>query len=356
MKNWFLIAILLTCATFSFGQTECNNLIEDANDLYHSGNYDECIRRLERGLKECNLSKGKKEKAYILLINSNIEKDSIPSVDKYFKKLLLNNPTFKLKDYDGIDDFKTNFNSYYVFPKLSFGARIYYCLPKIVVDSNYFVMPGVQEKKTYEAEYGINLAFMVEYRLNKRFTQFSELGYFKLDYNFTAENSYWKLSVNEKLNYLQWDIGTKLYFNNYRRLNYYIMGGVSNHFLLNSKLNVATREFVPLDIYDSGIGRIDSITSGISNFNSREMRNPYIPHILLGGGLLYKFGKFAYGLDFRYNIGLKWINNPEQRIHYPDLVSRQDYMDSNFRMSRMDISVTAVYMLNKVKSKRLKYE
>ncbi len=132
MKNWFLIISLLSCTAFSFAQTECNNLIEDAHDLYHSGNYDECIRKLEQGLKDCSLSKGKKEKAYILLINSNIEKDSMPSVDNYFKKLLLNNPTFKLKDYDGIDDFKTNFNNYYVFPKLSFGARLYYYLQRVL--------------------------------------------------------------------------------------------------------------------------------------------------------------------------------------------------------------------------------
>lgn len=358
MKNWVLIIVLLCAAKFSFAQTECDNLIEDANDLYHSGNYDDCIRKLEKGLKDCSLSKAKREKAFVLLINSNIEKDSMPSVDSYFKQLLLNNPAFKLKDYDGIDDFKTSFNNYYVFPKLSFGARIYYCFPKIKVNANYFVIPEVEPLKEYNVERVFSAAFMSDYRLTKRFTQFSELGYFRVVYNYLAHtpNSSWKMNVDEKLSYIQWDIGTKLYFNNYKRLNFCLMGGVSNHFLATSKLDIITTEKRPSNIYDNGPGDFENVSTGIPDYNSRKLRNPYVPYFLFGGGGLYKFGNFAYGLDIRQYVKLKTINNPEKRIEEPDLLNSHSYMDSNFSLSRTDISLTAVYMFNKVKNKSLKYE
>ena len=350
MKNLIVILFFIFFAKLTFSQTSCDNLIEEATDLYNSGRYEECIKMLEGGLKTCSLSKNKKEKTYILLINSNIEKDSLPSVDRYFKLLLLNNPAFKIKDYDGIDDFKEKLNNYYVLPSLSFGARLYYCFLKINVDSAYFLMPDVESKTEYETNNSLNMHFLVNYRITKKLESFSEMGYFKINYDNSAQNSYWKMTVSEKLSYLQWDIGGKYYFNTYNRFNINILAGLSNHFLAASKLDIITTEKKPNNLYNNDpMDYRESINARLK-FDSKEIRNHYVPYIVMGSGFLYRFGKFAYGVDFRIYQHLRTINNPQNRIN-EGLIGPHSYMDSNFSMSRWDISLSAVYMINKVKNK-----
>lgn len=355
MKNLIvIIACVCFSAAVSFAQPGCNNLIEEATDFYNSGRYDDCIRTLENGLKKCSLSKSKKEKAYILLINANIEKDSMPTVDKYFKLLLLNNPAFKIKDYDGIDDFKGNFENYYVLPRLSIGARLYYYFPTINVDSGYSVMPDLEPKSEYGTEGRLKINFAFNYRVTKNIEQFSEIGYFSVSYDDSLNNSYWKVKMREKLSYIQWDIGTKYYFNTYNRFNIYIVGGVSNHFLTSAKLSLTTIENRPDNLY-TNVENYDEKLKTLDNFNTRDQRNPYVPYLILGSGFMYKFGNFAYGVDFRFYQHLRYLNNPQERLN-DKLIKEYSYMDNNFSLFRLDVSLSAIYMFNKVKSKKLRQD
>jgi hypothetical protein len=351
-KKVYALILFFTCLRlFAVGQTDCNNLIDDATDMYQSGRYDECIRLLEAGLKTCPLSKNKKEKAYILLINANIERDSIPAVDKGFKLLLLNNPAFKLKDYDGIDDFKSNFNNYYVFPKLAFGFRIHYRMPKISRDTSQFysVMPNAEQPVKYKTTGRFNVGFMMDYRVNKAWAQFAEISYYAIGYDFETKNSYWTLNAHEDLSYVQWDIGTKYYFNSYKKFNPYILGGMSNQFLLQSHLTLNTEvtKVKPDSIYNAGINM--DVKDNIK-LKSSHLRNPYVPYILLGTGIMYKTGNMGYGLDFRFYTPLKNLNNSGNRFKEHTLIEKYGYIDNDFRMNRMDISFVVVYMFNKVKS------
>src|ERR1035437_957560 len=104
----------------------CDNAVDEASELYNAGKYDDCIQYLENVFVNCKLSKKKKEQAYELIINSNIEKDNLEATDKGFKNLLANNPAYNLKDYNGLDEFSTYFKEYYVYPKVAIGVRPYY--------------------------------------------------------------------------------------------------------------------------------------------------------------------------------------------------------------------------------------
>lgn len=349
MKNWFLILVFSYSTAALFGQTDCDNLIDEATDLYNSGNYNECVRKLEWGLKTCSLSKGKKEKAYILLINSNIEKDSIPAVEKNFKLLLLNNPAYKLKDYDGIDDFKSNFNNYYVYPKFSVGARVCYSMPAIASFGSYQIMPDVVEGP-FTSDGFLNFDITMDFRLFERLALSGDLGAYSLNYKREVKNSYWVLNSEEKLSYFHWDLSAKFFFNTQRRFNFYWMTGISNMNLLSGELTLLQEKKIIVDQY--GNPETDSKVFYKDTYASQNIRNRYASALLLGTGILYKRGNIGFGVDFRASSMLNTINKQKSRLDEMEIVQKYNYIDSDIRMLRAEIAIVCCYMFNKVRSKK----
>ena len=233
MKNWIFILGFIFCVPKLVAQNNCENIIDEATDLYNSGHYEECITMLENGLDSCSLSKNKKENAYVLLINSNIEKDSLPGIDKNFRLLLKNNPSFKIIDYNSLDDFSIKFNNYYVYPKLSFGIRPHYSIPKVWISRSYQtqITPDIKNDNQFKTKRFFNTNFVLEYRAIAKISFFADAGYFSINFNRELElkDSIWKMASTEELRYFQLDFGNKFYFlKSQKKFNFYLMGGFSN--------------------------------------------------------------------------------------------------------------------------------
>ncbi len=352
MKNWFLIVVFFCCAIISRGQTKCDNLIEEATDLFNSGNYNECIRVLEKGLKDCSLSKGKKEKAYILLVNSNIEKDSIQAVERDFKRLLLNNPAFKLKDYDGIDDFKTSFRNYYVYPKFSVGVGLTYVRPTIAGTGNYQVVANINNDEPFVASKFFCPILTADFRVFERVALFGDMTGYTINYHRTIKNSFWELESKERLNYFQWNAGVKLFFNTQKKLNFYVLSGMGNMNLLSSELELyqGIKKITTTNMYsNSADAPVDSRGKIASHKN---LRNRYVSSFIVGAGILFKHGNLGYGLDWKGSITLNTLNKQKNRLAEPELVEKFSYMDQDLRILKSEYSVVITYMFNKVKTKK----
>lgn len=356
MKSWrvILIFFIFCNGTFLLAQSDCSGFVEEANELYNTGNYDDCIQVLEDGLARCPsffMTKNRREKAYVLLINSNLEKDSLQAVDKYFRKLLNNNPDFKKRDYDEIDDFERNLNNYYVIPRLSLGMRVMWRSPSLDFTQSSDSLDGLTLPASKKLKKGFSASFMVDYRITNSWTQFSEIGYYALNYEIDLQNSKYKKSIEENSNFVQWDIGTKYYYNPRGKFNPYFAFGMSNQFLTTSKLRVVLKE----TITDS-----TNITHEVvheEKVDSRKIRNSYVPYAILGTGFLIKRGKIGYGIDYRLYqpLGVT-INDQKNRDALPLLKTNVNYVDSNIRMNRHDWSFIIVYMFNNVKKKPVNQE
>ncbi len=349
MNKWIYIAILISCSQQLAAQNNCDNIIEDATDLYSSGRYEECIAMLENGLNTCSLTKSRKENAYVLLINSNIEKDSLPGIDKNFRLLLKNNPAFKIKDYSGPDDFKKYYNNYYVYPKLSIGIRPHYCVPTILIFSTYQVMPDIKNQTEYKTTSFINTNFFLEYRAIEKISFFADAGYFTLNFNRELRNDYWILNSFEKLKYLQLDFGNKYYFlKSQNKFNFYLLGGFSNQYLQKSSLNLTQSK---TEVYDVYTGVETREYNFLSDFNTKTLRSPYVVSLLFGAGAIYRIGYFGIGLDLRTSISVNTLNNKTARFTETNLINNFSYIDSDFRLIKSDYSLIITYSLYKVKRK-----
>ncbi len=358
MKKTLYILLLVCCQQFVFSQNKCDNIIEGATDLYNTGRYDECIKVLEEGLKTCALSKGKKEKAFILLINSNIEKDSIQAVDKNFKALLVNRPNFKLKDYDVLDDFKEKFKNYFIYPKLSVGLRFYYGKPKVWLDpiskaGSRQVQQNLKKNGDFRAKEIYNINVSIDYRATEKWGQFSDVGVFTLDYKRELLNNYWTLNVIEQLKYFQWDMGTKRFYRSQKKLTPYLMTGLSSQFLFQSNFSLTQTRTEVEGLY-TGVDTI-GVQKTYLGKDISALRNHYTCYLMLGGGGIYNFGNVSIGFDFRfYALPFITLNNQKQRFKaIPELTSGYSYIDNDIIMTRSDISLTVSYNIsNKAKNKK----
>jgi len=352
MNKWIyiLLSILISFGQQLVAQNSCDNIIEDASDLYSSGRYEECIAMLENGLNTCSLTKSRKENAYVILINANIEKDSLPGIDKNFRLLLKNNPAFKIKDYSGPDDFKKYYNNYYVYPKLSIGIRPHYCTPSILSTATYQIMPNIKNQTEYKTAPFFNTNFLLEFRAIEKISFFADAGYYTLNFNRELRNDYWIMESFEKLKFLQLDFGNKYYFlKSKKKFNFYMMGGFSNQYLKKSSLNLTQTKTVVNEVY-SGIETKEY--NFLSNFNSQKLRNPYVVSVLFGAGAVYRVGYFGIGADFRTSISANTLNNQSARFLEPDLINNFSYIDSDFRLIKTDYSLIITYSLYKVKRKK----
>lgn len=354
MKIWIYIIGLILCFQKLAAQNPCDNIIEEATDLYNSGRYEECINMLENGLNTCSLSKNKKENAYVLLINSNIEKDSLPAVDKNFRLLLKNNPSFKIKEYSGLDDFSRKFNNYYVYPKLSFGIRPHYTIPQVLVSRSYQVMPGIINDSEFETKKFFNTNFLLEYRAIEKISFFADAGYFSINFKRTLElkDTIWKMSSTEELRYFQLDFGNKFYFlKSQNKLNFYLMGGFSNLYLKKSILNIEQEKKIVNNLY----GNVDTFVEDYEkDFPSKSLRNSYVVSILAGGGATYRINNFGVGFDLRAYFSVNTLNDRTYRFKTDRLIKEYSYIDSDTRLLKSDFSLVFTYLIYKVKKKPAK--
>lgn len=354
MKKWIYIVGLILCGPKLVAQNYCDNIIEEATDLYNLGRYEDCINMLENGLNTCSLSKNKKENAYVLLINSNIEKDSLPGVDKNFRLLLKNNPSFKIKEYTGLDDFSRKFNDYYVYPKLSFGIRPHYSRPNVMVTRSYQVMPGIINDSQFETDDFFNTNFLLEYRAIEKISFFADAGYFSINFSRALElkDSIWKMTSTEVLRYFQLDIGNKFYFlKSQKKLNFYLMGGFSNLYLKKSILNIDQEKKIVTDLFENKNILVKNFEN---DYSSKSLRNSYVVSILFGAGATYRINNFGVGFDLRTYISVNTLNDRTYRFKADRLIKDYGYIDSDTRLVKSDFSLVFTYLLYKVKKKPTK--
>ncbi|MES2287123.1 MAG: hypothetical protein V4547_15635 [Bacteroidota bacterium] len=356
MKKWIYIIGLILCGQNLAAQNYCDNIIEEATDLYNSGRYEDCIAMLENGLNTCSLSKNKKENAYVLLINSNIEKDSLPGIDRNFRLLLKNNPSFKIKEYTGLDDFSRKFNNYYVYPKLSFGIRPHYSIPRVQVSRSYQgqVTPNIKNDNDFKAKRFFNTNLILEYRAIEKISFFADAGFFIINYNRELElkDSLWKMTSTEESKYFQLGFGNKFYFlKSQKKFNFYLMGGFNNQYLRKSVLNIEQEKKEITNLYGGVDTKVESFEK---KFTSDKLRNSYVVSVLLGTGITYRIGNFGLGFDIRTYISANTLNNKTSRFKEPNLIQKYNYIDSDTRLIKSDYSLVFTYLLYKVKKKPIR--
>ena len=354
---YLVVMLLIIPAQKLCAQSNCDNIIEEATYLYNSGRYDECIQMLENGLNTCSLSKNKKENAYVLLSSSYIEKDSLQAIDKSFKQLLKNNPSFNITEYNPVDDFLKYLNHYDVYPRFTAGLRVPGSFIKIIPLKIYSVIPYANNHEPFVGTTDFKFNLFADYRINKKLSFFTDISAFALNLKRELKSDYFKLRSEENLKYLQLDLGQKYFFNVAKKINYFVSTGYSNLVLLDSKLTLNHTDIVVVKNKYTNLDNSDNLNEPKyfpenTNFNSQKLRNKLVYSIFFGAGAMYRFDPFSIGIDTRAYYTLNTLNNKSARFLEPELITKDNYIDSDLSMLKFDASIIFTYSWFKVENKK----
>lgn len=323
-------------------ESNCATLVKDAEVLYNSGNYEECLALLQKGFNECKLSKREKEDAWILRARINIEKDRIEDINKSLVKLLKVNANYKPKEGAYQEDFYTYFHKVTVRPALSVGFHFGLNVPVYTVAKTYSILNSVDYNAAYKSLPGYDLGGYAEYEFLKNLSvnlgcDFSSLQY-KRSLSGTA-NKY-NAEYNENLKYLSVPLYLKKYFGNKFTKPYLLVGGSY------SSLQKAIAEITV------GYTAVDFLTNSSSNFaisksniDQKPMRTSVVYGAIFGAGCSHRIKNFLFHVDARYNMGLNYFTDSNKRLNNEVLTYSYYYVDNAVTINKIEVSGSIAYIL-----------
>ncbi len=350
LSRAFLLLTMLFCVVLnSQSQDNCQTMIRDAELVFESGNYDDCINILENALKDCNYSSQEKEEALIVLIRAYLEEDNIDEVNKGIVKLLKNNPNFKLREGLVQQDFVAYFNKFRVRPLLSIGVRFGIGIPQYKVTKKYSILDGVDYNAPYNWRVEGQFEISVEFSFINNLSLSSEAGYISYKYkrSITGVDS-WNLDYTEKISYFEFPLYLKKYFE-IKKLNYkpFLLTGLYFTRLQSAFADVELT-YHSYDYLTNETDRNDISSTKIDRVDERTLNNY---GVLFGLGLSHKIKNFIFSTDVRYSIGINNIMSVKNKYHNSELIYNYYYVDNDVKINKLDLSFSVHYVFNYVVKK-----
>ena len=322
-------------------ELNCNTFFKQAEEYFNSGKYQTCIYLLEKGLKECSLSKENKEQALIELIKAYLETDNLESTDKSIKELLKNNPNYTLNKDLVQPDFVRLYNTYRVRPLVIFSIKggINSTLPNTI--NSYSILDSVDYNSPYKGRTGSHFGLSAEWDFLKNISLSTDIMFITNNYNRKLEGARgWTLNYKEKISSVEASANIKYYFPAGKITPFVFAGAMINQ-LISAKSDVELA-YQAVDRYTS---KQDPYVVSQKNINVKDQRNLNNYGALLGIGARYKYQNLMFGLETSYLIGLTNYSDPDRRYTNNDLLYNYYYVDNDFNLSRISVSVSVGYIL-----------
>lgn len=328
MRLILFISFSLLFFSVSLAQEDCAIALRNGQKFYEEG----LLEKVPPLLAPCinsGFNKEEKVQAYRLLILTYLFDDKMVEAEVYMEKLLKQEPEYQINDVIDPIEFIQLYESYRTLPIYSLG--IFGGVNKTLgMQTEAYGINNVENKKaTYSpkgmgVQFGIKANFFVmknlEFNVNAQYIN-QKFEYKNALYDFT------ELTSNESQTLISlplsftYDIMTGKY-------TPYIRLGGSMAYLLNSNTNLVRT-------YTDG-SHTDVAGPSISLTSQRQRWN----FGLIGGaGVKYKIPRGSIFLDARYCKGLNNQTIPENRYDNTELLYKYFYVDDDFKVDNIQISV-----------------
>jgi hypothetical protein len=306
-------------------QNLCSQNLKKAQKEYDEGRLTEVAGILESCLKD-GFTKDQKLQAYRLLILTNIFSDEPGMAEQNLLHLLKEDPEYKINPAVDPAEFITLYNSYNTSAVISIGLVGGINQSRAHV-RNAFSTDNANNKATYLPHIGFQAGAMADIKLYKNLQLTT--GVLAESKTYEYKNllfNYSNLDMNEQQLWMELPLALKYNFGK-RKLIPYLYSGGSFNLLLSS-----TGNFKRVSING------DNDASG-PNVTLTSLRNKINYYAVFGTGLRYKLGYGYLNLDIKYSMGLTNIANSKNRYSDPNLLYYYGYIDSNFTLNNLFISV-----------------
>ncbi len=342
MNRFFFFFIFFFIVLSTNAQNSCDQNLKQAEELYNSGDYSNCIQILEKSVKECNYSRKKKENALELLSKSHLEQDNITQAETSVQSLLKNNPYYELKETATQEDFDILVKKYDVLPLFSIGIRNAGLQPKFKISKTYSILGNIDYNAPYKTKKTILLYYVwAEYQFRKNISVNADIINFSIQYDRNlSKNPNRTLIYNEKISFVEVPLYVKKYFPIGKNIVPYATLGVG---YLRMREAIATSHITYTN-EDVFTGESTNYSS-IGNFDVLEMRNKNNFEWLAGGGIGFKFKNLGIFIDARYCGGLNSLTNSAKRFDNNVLINDYFYIDNSVQLNKYEFGISISYTL-----------
>ncbi|MCH8331636.1 MAG: hypothetical protein IH946_09725 [Bacteroidetes bacterium] len=336
----------------SVAQSNCFLIIEHAEEIFRSGNYQSSIDTLLNALIDCKkYTRKDKETIYILLVRAYIELDDFSRSYFYLRKMLNNNPNFKLKTELVEQDFKRYYDKFIVRPMFTVGLRGALSIPNYKTTKTYEILSTVDYTAPYEATVEYQVGGFAELYPFKDIAICADVNYSIYNYNRDVRTTEgWSLDYVEELSYFEFPVYLKKYIP-IPNMDFspYLYGGIYYSRLANSWVDVSLN----YNSFDALTGEVDDNTIASTSVNRNDERVQFTNGILFGAGINKRVKNFMFSIDARYSIGNTNVMSIKNKYRNNELVYNYYYVDNDITIDKFELGVSVYYIFKyRVKKKR----
>lgn len=324
MNRWKICAVMMILTSSKvFGQTDCANVLYDANKLYQKGQFSACISSLQN-CKDQLKKKSEKFEASHLLALSYLALSQTEQAKLNIVELLRNNPEYqKFPNVDPLE-FSRLLNSYRVEPRWYFGLNSGINRSSVVLDKSYSTYSSTQR---YLPSTGYQLGISSDYRILRKLSLNADWMFSGLDIIHEIDNAGgWKQRYKENQQYTGVMAG----------LNYHLMkdlkfgGHLGGGFMMNYLYE--TTVFLESE-------RIETKARLQSTQNPISMRNKWQPGVFVETGIEFWVLKGFLTLDCQYQHAFRNTVNPEERMKDMEFIYINHYVNDDVSIRQLNLLV-----------------
>lgn len=333
---------LLFLFTPLLAQETCLEKLYYANILYEKGQIEEAIEIANKCLSESN-SKRDQWQACRLLAMAYMASNQQIKARKAAEQMLSLNPTYKPSELKDPAELRQLLKMVKVIPKFSMGlaATVGGSVTFNNIKATY---NGADYTKSYSSKSNWLAGMVLGYNINERLSLNTGLivvsKNFDIQYKLSATSVQswepdWEVKIEEKLTYVDLPVFARITTKPKGKYRFFADAGGFAGRLINSQSNFDRNSI--LDSY-----RDDKS----ENLSSELRRNKWEYGLLIGGGVLYSLKKLNLALNLNYYHSFSNVTQAENRYKNESLFYNYFYIDDDFSLSNLSISLSFIYNLN----------
>lgn len=321
---------LLIFSGSAFAQRNCSQKLKDAEISYKNGRLNE----VPGILKGCLLSGFNKEElvqAYRLMALTYIYLDEQKKAEQAVLSLIKIAPDYKINRTKDPTEFIELFRSFRTAPILIPTVKLGVNNSWARVSETYLTDNPALASPRYNNGIGYQLEIAFEIPINEHFMAGTELHLSGRNFSsISTFNDFQTLTLKENQHWIDLPILAK-YTYEFKTINTFLVAGPAISFLYSVKGNIER-------VNNSGV--VNPVSSAI---DLMKLRNKVTYGGMIGGGAIYKLGKGYAVAEIRYHHFFSKITKKVALDMIPELLYEYGYIDDNFSMSNISLSVGYTY-------------
>jgi hypothetical protein len=349
-RKFVVIGLILLGINYCQAQNECELTLTRATDEFNAGH----LYGIPAILNEC-LSKNQNEewrqRAYLLLAETYLLLEDPIGAENAYLEVLRANPEFETDPQRDPIDLVYLSKKFTATPIFAFFGMLGPNTSLIRVIHDVRVGGEAQTRQSYKLRAGWQVGGGVEYNYNSNISVSAGFNYAFTGFEHVTTHLFGaNKDIVEFLDRQTWatvPLGIK-FSDDQGKIRPYAYAGYSLNILLRDRgvLTVINRDS-RLTTAEGENQELSSSENETPNFNLGDHRQRLNGSFLLGGGIKYKYKLNYLFVDMRYSLGTKNLTNIENRFNNYSEGLPYPYVDDDFRMDNLAISVGYIHPLYK---------